>query len=99
MGAPDGPYASLAAQVRERREKGLQEERALQQKALRNFEPQSASDPAALCFYCHRPADPVSDCWIGHSTVAHYQCAWDVSDEFFLALEAESKRDEDANTL
>jgi hypothetical protein len=38
---------------------------------------------APLCFYCRQPVDPVSDCWIGHGTMAHYQCAWGVDEAFW----------------
>jgi hypothetical protein len=53
----------------------------------------STPEPAALCPYCHRPIDPVNDCWIGHSTVAHYQCAWAADEAFWVILDAEEGKE------
>jgi len=54
----------------------------------------SAPDPTPLCCYCGHPVDPGADTWISHGTMAHSECAWGVNDEFFLALDVESKRDD-----
>lgn len=40
-----------------------------------------------LCFYCQRPVDPVTGCWIGHGTMAHYECAWAVEEAFWAMLD------------
>jgi hypothetical protein len=47
------------------------------------------STPASPpCFYCHRPADPVTGCWIARGAMAHESCAWAVNDDFFFELDA-----------
>lgn len=57
----------------------------------------STLGPAALCFYCHRPVDPVRDCWIGHGTMTHYRCAWVVDERFWAKLDMEEVSGSDKN--
>jgi hypothetical protein len=47
----------------------------------------SPLDATLLCFYCQLSIDPVSDCWIGHGTMAHYRCAWAADEAFFFSYD------------
>lgn len=49
----------------------------------------STPEAAALCPYCHRPIDPVTDCWIGHGQMAHSQCAWGADEAFWGGSDVE----------
>src|SRR5262249_43489728 len=83
---PEGPYSSLAAQVRSKREASLQEERTLQTEG-RSKREQVNLDEITKCCYCSGPVSAVSGCWVGHGRVAHGSCAWVANDVFFLALD------------
>ena len=69
-------YFNQMEQVRQKRERGLRQERLLLQETPR-------------CFYCGEPVPQAEREWVGHRTVARSQCAWAANDEFFAALDAQ----------